>query len=106
SLTYLRRLPIDVIKIDQSFVRDMLHDSDDLALIAGVISLSREFNLKVVAEGVETAEHGVQLLRMGCNVAQGYGIGHPMPASEVTDWVLAYEPDKDWKLAIWQMIKH
>jgi len=106
SLTYLRRLPIDVIKIDQSFVRDMLHDSDDLALIAGVISLSREFNLKVVAEGVETPEHGVQLLRMGCNVAQGYGIGHPMPASQVTDWVLAYEPDKNWKLGIWQMNKH
>lgn len=106
SLTYLRRLPIDVIKIDQSFVRDMLHDSDDLALIAGVISLSREFNLKLVAEGVETPEHGVQLLRMGCNVAQGYGIGHPMPASQVTDWVLAYEPDKNWKLGIWQMNKH
>lgn len=106
SLTYLRRLPIDVIKIDQSFVRDMLYDSDDLALIAGVISLSREFNLKVVAEGVETPEHGVQLLRMGCNVAQGYGIGHPIPASEVAKWVQAYKPNKEWKLAIWQMIKN
>lgn len=105
SLTYLRRLPIDVIKIDQSFVRDMLHDSDDLSLIAGVISLSREFNLKVVAEGVETAEHGVQLLRMGCNLAQGYGIGHPMPAGDIIDWVLSYQPDKHWKLAIWQMVK-
>src|SRR5690606_28059504 len=93
SLTYLRRLPIDIIKIDQSFVRDMLHDTDDLALIAGVISLSREFSRSVVAEGVETAEHGVQLLRMGCNVAQGYGIARPMRAELVEDWVLTYQPD-------------
>lgn len=106
SLTYLKRLPIDVIKIDQSFVRDMLDDSDDLALIAGIISLSREFNLKIVAEGVETPEHGVQLLRMGCKVAQGFGIGHPIPAVDVTKWVQAYKPHKEWKLAIWQMIKH
>lgn len=104
SLTYLRRLPIDIIKIDQSFVRDMLHDTDDLALIAGVISLSREFSRSVVAEGVETAEHGVQLLRMGCNVAQGYGIAHPMAADLVEQWVFSYEPDKNWKQASWQMI--
>ncbi len=104
SLTYLRRLPIDIIKIDQSFVRDMLHDTDDLALIAGVISLSREFSRSVVAEGVETAEHGVQLLRMGCNVAQGYGIARPMRAELVEDWVLTYQPDKNWKQASWQLI--
>lgn len=103
SLTYLRRLPIDIIKIDQSFVRDMLHDTDDLALIAGVISLSREFGRSVIAEGVESAEHGVQLLRMGCNIAQGFGIARPMPAAEVAAWVLSYQPDKNWKQASWQL---
>ncbi|CAG0997082.1 putative signaling protein [Methylophilaceae bacterium] len=103
SLTYLRRLPIDIIKIDQSFVRDMLHDSDDLALIAGVISLSREFGRSVIAEGVESAEHGVQLLRMGCNLAQGYGIARPMPADQVEDWIKSYEPDKNWKQTSWQL---
>lgn len=106
SLTYLRRLPIDIIKIDQSFVRDMLHDTDDHALVAGIISLSREFGRSVVAEGVETAEHGVQLLRMGCNVAQGNGIACPLAASQVAQWVMSYQPDKNWKQAGWQLIHH
>ena len=96
SLTYLRRLPVAVIKIDQSFVRDMLHDADDLAVVAGVISLSRDFKRKVVAEGVETAEHGAQLLRMGCYLAQGYGIAKPMPADAVLAWVAAYKQDASW----------
>ncbi len=96
SLTYLRRLPVETIKIDQSFVRDMLHDVDDLAVVAGVISLSRDFKRKVVAEGVETAEQGVWLLRMGCSVVQGYGIARPMPANAVQGWVEAYQPDASW----------
>jgi diguanylate cyclase (GGDEF)-like protein/PAS domain S-box-containing protein len=99
SLTYLRRLPIDVIKIDQSFVRDMLDDNDDRAVIAGIISLSREFEREVVAEGLETAEHGVHLLRMGCHVAQGFGISQAMPASEIPQWLLNYRPDMAWHLA-------
>ncbi len=101
SLTYLRRLPVEVIKIDQSFVRDMLQDADDLAVVAGVISLSRDFKRQVVAEGMETAEHGVQLLRMGCTIAQGYGIARPMAADEVQAWVEGYRPDQCWSQA-WQ----
>lgn len=96
SLTYMRRLPVEVIKIDQSFVRDMLHDSDDLAVVAGVISLSREFQRSVVAEGVETVDHGLHLLRMGCTVAQGYGIARPMPAEDIPAWVASYIPDASW----------
>ncbi len=96
SLTYLRRLPADVVKIDQSFVRDMLRDPEDMAIVAGVISLAREFHRKVVAEGVETAEHGVKLLAMNCELAQGYGIARPMPADAVPEWVVNYEPDPIW----------
>lgn len=96
SLTYLRRLPIDTVKIDQSFVRDMLHDGEDLALVAGIISLSREFNRSVIAEGVETAEHGVQLLRMGCNVVQGYGVARPMAEQLVEHWAAHYRPEAAW----------
>jgi len=96
SLTYMRRLPVEVIKIDQSFVRDMLHDADDLAVVAGVISLSREFQRQVVAEGVETVEHGLHLLRMGCTIAQGYGIARPMPADAIPEWVKHYLPDASW----------
>lgn len=96
SLTYLRRLPVEVIKIDQSFVRDMLQDADDLAVVAGVISLSRDFKRKVVAEGVETPEQGVWLLRMGCSMVQGYGIARPMPANAVHTWVETYQHDASW----------
>ena len=79
SLTYFRRLPADTLKIDQSFVRDMLDDPDDLAIVEGVIGLTRAFNRHVVAEGVETPEHGPILLQLGCDIAPGYGIARPMP---------------------------
>lgn len=100
SLTYLRRLPVETIKIDQSFVRDMLQDVDDLAVVAGVISLSRDFKRKVVAEGVENSEQGVWLLHMGCSVVQGYGIARPMTADNVQDWVEAYQQDPSWTLGL------
>ncbi|MCK9605035.1 MAG: bacteriohemerythrin [Methylomonas sp.] len=92
SLTYLRRLPADMLKIDQSFVRDMLVDPDDLAIVNGVIGLAAAFNRQVIAEGVETLAHGKRLLSMGCALAQGYGIARPMPAAEIPSW----RPDKAW----------
>jgi EAL domain-containing protein (putative c-di-GMP-specific phosphodiesterase class I) len=96
SLTHLRHLPAEVIKIDQSFVRDMLDDSDDLAIVKGVIGLAAAFHREVIAEGVETAAHGVQLLLMGCALAQGYGIARPMPATELPAWVARWRPDAAW----------
>jgi EAL domain-containing protein (putative c-di-GMP-specific phosphodiesterase class I) len=74
SLTYLRRLPTSLIKIDQIFVRDMLINADDLAIVEGVIALAKSFKREVIAEGVETVEHGRALLLLGCDLAQGYGI--------------------------------
>jgi diguanylate cyclase (GGDEF)-like protein/PAS domain S-box-containing protein len=96
SLTYLRRLPASQIKIDQSFVRDMLTDPDDLAIVMGVVSLAKAFQLEVIAEGVETVEHGTELLQLGCKLAQGYGIARPMPASEVLTWLDSWQPDSAW----------
>ena len=87
SLTYLKHLPAETIKIDQSFVRDMLVDEDDLAIITGVIGLARAFGREVIAEGVETEAHAQRLLAMGCPLHQGYGIARPMPASAVPGWV-------------------
>jgi EAL domain-containing protein (putative c-di-GMP-specific phosphodiesterase class I) len=98
SLTYLRRLPASVIKIDQSFVRDMLVDSGDLAIIHGVIALAKLFNRTVIAEGMETDQHGVALLQAGCNLAQGYGIAKPMPASDIPAWIHAWKPSEAWKI--------
>ena len=96
SLTYLKRLPASVLKIDQSFVRDMLWDSEDLAIVEGVIGLAAAFRRTVIAEGVETAEHGELLLRLGCDLAQGYGIARPMPAVDIPGWVAAWRPDPVW----------
>ena len=96
SLTHLRRLPANLIKIDQTFVRDMLIDSDDLAIIEGVIALAKLFKRDVIAEGVETIEHGTALLQLGCELAQGYGIARPMPASDIPAWISDWKPDVSW----------
>ena len=90
SLTYLKRLPAAVIKIDQSFVRDMLEDPDDLAIVKGVIGLAAAFKREVIAEGVETTAHGERLLALGCELAQGFGIARPMPASDLPAWVATW----------------
>ena len=97
SLTYLKRLPVQKLKIDQSFVRDMLDDPDDLAILEGVIGLAAAFGREVIAEGVETVEHGRVLLRLGCELAQGYGISRPMPAPEFAGWAASWCPDPVWR---------
>ncbi|WP_295586552.1 EAL domain-containing protein [uncultured Lamprocystis sp.] len=96
SLTYLKRLPVAQIKIDQSFIRNMLDDPDDLAILDGVLTLSTAFGRQVIAEGVETVEHGVMLLQLGCELAQGYGIARPMPAAEVPGWTVTWRSDPAW----------
>jgi diguanylate cyclase (GGDEF)-like protein/PAS domain S-box-containing protein len=97
SLTYLRRLPAYIIKIDQSFVRDMLEDADDLAIVEGVVGLAKAFQREVIAEGVETITHGIALLKLGCELAQGYGIARPMPASDIPEWASSWKPDDSWR---------
>jgi EAL domain-containing protein (putative c-di-GMP-specific phosphodiesterase class I) len=87
SLTYLKRLPAKYLKIDQSFIRDMLIDTDDKAIVQGIIELAKVFKLKVIAEGVETPKHGELLLSLGSYIAQGYGIAKPMPASDMLTWL-------------------
>ena len=84
SLTHLRNLPANTIKIDQTFVRDLLDDPNDFSIIDGVISLAEAFDREIIAEGVETTEHGLMLMVMGCDSAQGYGIARPLPAHGLT----------------------
>lgn len=79
SLAYLKRFPVDVLKIDQSFVRDMLHDHSDAAIIEAVIKLGRALGLELVAEGVETRAQEQALLELGCEVMQGYLYCQPIP---------------------------
>jgi diguanylate cyclase (GGDEF)-like protein/PAS domain S-box-containing protein len=93
SLTYLKHLPAETLKIDQSFVRGMLSDPDDMAIVNDVIGLAGAFGRGVIAEGVETDAHGEKLIAMGCPVAQGYGIARPMPAEHMAQWT------RHWKNA-------
>lgn len=87
SLSYLGRLPVDTLKIDQSFIRDMLFDNGDKAIVQGVIALAKAFDRRTVAEGIETEELFHALVAMGCEYGQGYGIARPMPAEELPAWL-------------------
>jgi len=99
SLAYLKSLPAETVKIDQTFVRDMLVDAEDRAIVEGVIGLARVFGRAVIAEGVETIAHGTLLLDLGCDMAQGYGIARPMPANWIRPWVAEWRPDSNWRCA-------
>jgi diguanylate cyclase (GGDEF)-like protein len=86
SLSYLSSLPVDTIKIDQSFVRGMLEDKGDRAIVQGIIALAKAFERQTVAEGIETDPQYQTLLDMGCELGQGYGIARPMPVNELIIW--------------------
>lgn len=98
SLSYLRDIPADVLKIDQSFVFNILEKRKDLALIEGIIGLAAAFQRTVIAEGIEKTEQGVLLMRLGCDLGQGFGIAKPMPAENMLLWVNNYQPDPEWSL--------
>ncbi|MBV1951461.1 MAG: EAL domain-containing protein, partial [Cycloclasticus sp.] len=97
SLSYLKRIPVEVLKIDRSFIRDILNDKEDLALVQAIASLAVTFDREVVAEGVETVEQGALLMRLGCDVAQGYYIAKPMPADNIDAWVAGFKVDPIWE---------
>ena len=96
SLAYLKGLPVERLKIDRSFVRDMLEDEHDLALIEAIISLSTAFKREIIAEGVETTKHGIELIKLGCENAQGYAIAKPMPAKDILSWEENYQANPAW----------
>lgn len=87
TLNYLKRLPVDVLKIDRSFVSHMLEDTQDRAIVEGIIGLARTFRCSVVAEGLGSPAQARALLEMGCHIGQGSGIATPMPAAAVAGWV-------------------
>lgn len=97
SLTYFHRLPIDVLKIDQNFVRNMIDNSSDLAIVEGVVRLAEGLKRPVVAEGVESVELGLLLLNMGCRYGQGYGIARPMPPERLPQWLEQWSRDNIWQ---------
>jgi len=98
SLTYLRQLPVHCLKIDQSFVRDMLEDPEDRNIVSGVVQLAQVFSRDVIAEGVESIAHARQLIALGCYCLQGYGIARPMPATQLPGWIQQWLQQPEWQL--------
>ena len=97
SLHYLKMLPINTLKIDKSFILDLLSSSKNLSIVEASIGLAHAFNSNVVAEGVESEEHGKILLQLGCQMAQGYIISKDMPASDVENWVKSWKGFSSWE---------
>ena len=96
SLTYLKRLPVTTLKIDQSFIRDMLVDPGNLSIVKGVIGLANAFDRNVIAEGVETGAHGIELLALGCELGQGYAIARLMLEDQIPLWIANWQAPAEW----------
>ncbi|MDR6536446.1 bifunctional diguanylate cyclase/phosphodiesterase [Variovorax soli] len=97
SLTYLRRLPVSAIKLDQSFVRGMLEDAEDRAIVEGILVMARGLGRKAIAEGVESVAHGDALMALGCTLGQGYGISRPLSPERIPDWIAGFERSPPWR---------
>ncbi|KPZ05191.1 GGDEF domain/EAL domain-containing protein [Pseudomonas amygdali pv. ulmi] len=91
SLMYLKRLPANEIKIDRGFVRDLEHDTDDAAIVSAIVAVGQALNLRIVAEGVETAVQKRFLTHLGCHSLQGFLLGYPLPAEQFLDEIRAAE---------------
>ncbi len=87
SLAYLKKMPVDTIKIDKSFVINMANDANDAVIVRSTIELGHNMGIKVVAEGVENKEAYQRLAELGCDAAQGYYMGRPLPAAELSRWL-------------------
>ena len=92
SLAYLKRFPIDKLKIDQSFVRGLADDANDRQIAATIIAMAQVFKLEVLAEGVETSEQFAILDGLGCDFFQGYHFHRPAPAEQIQHWIAAKTP--------------
>ncbi len=92
SLTYLRRLPVNEVKVDKSFVGNLTVDPEDRAIVRSIVDLSRTLGLATVAEGVENEATWEALAEMGCDAAQGWLLGYPMPAAAMTHWLQTHPP--------------
>jgi diguanylate cyclase (GGDEF)-like protein len=96
SLSYLRQLPVHALKIDRSFIKDLLHEPESEAIVRSIIELARNLHLETVAEGVEDGRAFERLIRLGCDYAQGFALARPMPADAMLRWLLENgQPDGD-----------
>lgn len=96
-LSYLRAMPVSALKMDRRFVDCVLSDTDDMAVIEGILGLALAFRKRVIAKGVETLAQGQMLARLGCDLVQGFAVAQPMPPEQVDDWSGSWRPDPRWQ---------
>jgi EAL domain-containing protein (putative c-di-GMP-specific phosphodiesterase class I) len=95
-LSYLKNWRVDALKIDRSFVRDLVTDSSDLAIVSAIIAIARHLHIQVIAEGIEAYQQAEILRRLGCSIGQGYLFARPMPADQCLQFLRENaEPAKD-----------
>jgi EAL domain-containing protein (putative c-di-GMP-specific phosphodiesterase class I) len=92
-MAYLKALPVDELKVDRSFVGHMASSNSDAVIVRSTIDLGHNLGLHVVAEGVETRDAWEKLKALGCDTAQGYHLGRPMPAADLERWLREAMPD-------------
>ncbi|NOQ64321.1 MAG: EAL domain-containing protein, partial [Methyloprofundus sp.] len=97
SLTYLKRLPVQALKVDQSFIRGLAENSDDMVILEGILGLANAFRRTPIAEGVETVRVGVLLLSLGYQFGQGYAISRAMPATAIPQWLAEFDIPPQWR---------
>ena len=100
SLAYLKRFPIDTLKVDRSFIRDIPADSGDKKITRAIIAMAHSLKLKVVAEGVETADQLKFLRAQRCDTVQGYFLHRPLPEAEVAEVLKLNRLDREVRLAM------
>jgi EAL domain-containing protein (putative c-di-GMP-specific phosphodiesterase class I) len=98
SLTHLKNLQVDTLKIDKSFIANIIEDTASLAIVESVTALAGAFNKNVIAEGVENIEQTLMLLDIDCDIMQGYAIARPMPIKDATRWIENFSVDPRWSL--------
>jgi EAL domain-containing protein (putative c-di-GMP-specific phosphodiesterase class I) len=97
SLAYLKKLPVDALKIDKEFIRGIPSDEDDISIVKSIIALAKSMRLDVVAEGVETDDQLDFLSKEGCNLIQGYLFSHPKPALEIPELASYWVKSANWR---------
>lgn len=100
SLLHLKQYPVDIIKMDQSFVRDLEEDSSDAAIVRAVLNLGQSLGISIVAEGIETPAQAAYLWAQGCDYGQGFFFGRPMAAGRIPGLISGWTPSDDWKAAV------
>ena len=103
SLTHLKELHVDCIKIDKSFVMDMLYNSQDMSIVNAIISLSKVFQIEVVAEGAENIEHLIMLFELGADTIQGYSVSRPLTFDQFIKFIENFQPDPKWSVASYSL---